>query len=1570
MSVFEIIFLALSLEIIIVLTTPTCVTVSNSIRNCTVNIIENIPSETLVFNADNYFSDQFKILFLAQKPHVSLFSANFEIVGNKIYTSGDFDRENMVQQTTAPFPVSLIVDIVGLPSQHTIILLIKVIDINDNIPKFQIGSNFYEGGDTYHLLIFDSQSINAILSVKLVDYDEGINGTSAVTLKQTDPAVFTMSIQYIGNHPSVIEIFPIAPLNHENKCMYMFQLNASEGTTNPVSAVLNVNVTVRDDNNNTPTFTYTKDTGLTVFNISIQKSDIKSTLGCYSQLIAEDPDHGVNGIVSYSILSPSSGFEIYTNFQNKVCLRTLVSIDREKNQTLIIVIKAQDNGVAPRSSELTIIATIFDKNEKKPIVHRLSPTCISVNSNTRNCTVNIIENVPSGALVFNADDYFSDQFQILFLAQKPHVSLFSANFETVGNKIYTSGDFDRENMVQHTTAPFPVSLIVDIVGLPSQHTIILLIKVIDINDNIPKFQIGSNFYEGGDTYHLLIFDSQSINAILSVNLVDYDEGINGTSAVTLKQTDPAVFTMSIQYIENHPSVIEIFPIAPLNHENKCTYMFQLNASEGTTNPVSAVLNVNVTVRDDNNNTPTFTYTKDTGLTVFNISIQKSDIKSTLGCYSQLIAEDPDHGVNGIVSYSILSPSSGFEIYTNFQNKVCLQTLVSIDREKNQTLIIVIKAQDNGVAPRSSELTIIATIFDKNEKKPIVHRPSPTCIQVNSNTRDCTVNIIENVPSGTLVFNADDYFSDQFQILFLAQKPHASLFSANFETVGNKIYTSGDFDRENMVQHTTAPFPVSLIVDIVGLPSQHTIILLIKVIDINDNIPKFQIGSNFYEGGDTYRLLIFDSQSINAILSVNLVDYDEGINGTSAVTLKQTDPAVFTMSIQYIENHPSVIEIFPIAPLNHENKCTYMFQLNASEGTTNPVSAVLNVNVTVRDDNNNTPTFTYTKDTGLTVFNISIQESDINSTLGCYSQLIAEDPDHGVNGIVSYSILSPSSGFEIYTNFQNKVCLRTLVSIDREKNQTLTIVIKAQDNGIAPRSSELTIIVTIFDKNEKKPIVHRPSPTCISVNSNTRNCTVNIIENVPSGTLVFNADDYFSDQFQILFLAQKPHASLFSANFETVGNKIYTSGDFDRENMVQHTTAPFPVSLIVDIVGLPSQHTIILLIKVIDINDNIPKFQICTNVNDGADNMINHYNIPENAREDTVVVTFKASDPDEGNNGNVFFEFNVSNPNSNFPFALNSSSGELYVKGHLDADVKPTSYQCTITATDKGAQPKSTTVSITITVTGINDNPPHIIKVENITDSVSEGFQSPVAYLKSLKVTDSDVPATTIDYMFISGGKYFEIDQTLIDVGEYALKPRNNAIIDREKTPEIFVSILFSDNGNPPLFTWYNTTITILDINDNPPIFENTSYKFSLSHHASINSVVGSVLAVDADSGENAIVVYKLTNKTYFEITKNGVIHVAQSLAAVSVSTHYFTVIAYNPNNQTMNDSVSVEITMLVDTEPTSSNNLTVLFGISGMFVVLLFIAIVIVAIIIFLLCICKHRYQRKELDKVVVLKKM
>ena len=692
-------------------------------------------------------------------------------------------------------------------------------------------------------------------------------------------------------------------------------------------------------------------------------------------------------------------------------------------------------------------------------------------------------------------------------------------------------------------------------------------------------------------------------------------------------------------------------------------------------------------------------------------------------------------------------------------------------------------------------------------------------------------------------------------------------------------------------------------------------------------------------------------------------------------------------------------------------------------------------VQVLDVNDNPPEFIYTKDTGLTVFNISVQESNVNSTLGCYNQLIAEDPDEGVNGTVSYSVLSPLSDFKIFINSQDNVCLQNLVNIDREKNKTITVIIKAQDNGIVPMSSELTLFLTVLDENDNKPMFLSPN------------------------------------------------------------------------------TNP---------------------------------------------------NIPENATIGTIIVTFEASDPDEGNNGKVFFELDISDPNSDFPFALNSTSGELYVNGHLDADNDPTSYDCTITAKDKGTQPRSTTITITITVTGINDNPPIVKIVANLTDSISEGFQSSATNLKYLKVTDSDVPAMAINYAFISGGKYFELEK--IDIVDLLLLKPRNVSIDREKTPEIFVAIQFSDNGSPPLFNWYNTTITILDINDNPPhlsktnfiveenwpngiaitqlqyffedpdngnngtmgdieqlsdnkfitihetgavfgimldrevtdftsieirlfdkgipplnstitlnftildkndnspmfiglpdhfnifenqpigtvvgqvhandsdieyngtvryqlddqqtffnisadtgviaslisfdhenqsayyvtivasdmgtpslrtdvtisinitdvndnppIFENTSYIFSVSHDASVNSVVGSVLAVDADSGENAIVAYNLTNKTYFEITSNGVITISQSLAAVGVSTHYFKVIAYNPNNHTMNGSASVEITTYVNTEPTSFNELLLLTGISGSFFVLLFIAIAIVGIMICLVRYYKRRCQTRDL---------
>ena len=60
-----------------------------------------------------------------------------------------------------------------------------------------------------------------------------------------------------------------------------------------------------------------------------------------------------------------------------------------------------------------------------------------------------------------------------------------------------------------------------------------------------------------------------------------------------------------------------------------------------------------------------------------------------------------------------------------------------------------------------------------------------------------------------------------------------------------------------------------------------------------------------------------------------------------------------------------------------------------------------------------------------------------------------------------------------------------------------------------------------------------------------------------------------------------------------------------------------------------------------------------------------------------------------------------------------------------------------------------------------------------------------------------------------------------------------------------------DQGSPsPLTGTTTATVTITDVNDNVPVFTNTPFSFSVDENAANDTVVGTVTAVDYDTGKN------------------------------------------------------------------------------------------------------------------------
>ena len=112
----------------------------------------------------------------------------------------------------------------------------------------------------------------------------------------------------------------------------------------------------------------------------------------------------------------------------------------------------------------------------------------------------------------------------------------------------------------------------------------------------------------------------------------------------------------------------------------------------------------------------------------------------------------------------------------------------------------------------------------------------------------------------------------------------------------------------------------------------------------------------------------------------------------------------------------------------------------------------------------------------------------------------------------------------------------------------------------------------------------------------------------------------------------------------------------------------------------------------------------------------------------------------------------------------------------------------------------------------------------------------------------------VTYSIIGGneGRKFSIEPTtgLVSVaGE----------IDHERAKEYFLTVQARDGGTPPLSNHATVNITVIDTNDNAPVFTRKSYSTSISEKSSVGTNVVRVTATDLDKGLNGAVTYRLVH---------------------------------------------------------------------------------------------------------------
>ncbi|XP_073342596.1 protocadherin alpha-8-like [Pagrus major] len=248
----------------------------------------------------------------------------------------------------------------------------------------------------------------------------------------------------------------------------------------------------------------------------------------------------------------------------------------------------------------------------------------------------------------------------------------------------------------------------------------------------------------------------------------------------------------------------------------------------------------------------------------------------------------------------------------------------------------------------------------------------------------------------------------------------------------------------------------------------------------------------------------------------------------------------------------------------------------------------------------------------------------------------------------------------------------------------------------------------------------------------------------------------------------------------------------------------------------------------------------------------------------------------------------------------------------------------LTAVDGGKPAKSGAIEIIVDVLDVNDNSP-VFNKELYSATLRENVPVGTVVIQ-VNATDLDQGANgEIIYSF---GK--EVDSKLMDV--FNIDENTGEIqvigqIDFEKSKSYEIDIQASDKGHAPLTTDKSVMITVIDVNDNSPEIEVTSFSSSIKEDSKIGTTVALISVSDLDSGINGKVICTISEDVPFTLSpslqENMYAVVTRSqLDRESVSQYDVTIVAKDTGEPSFSTekTISVVVSDVNDNSPQFSSS--------------------------------------------------
>ncbi|XP_070826259.1 protocadherin Fat 3a isoform X9 [Chaetodon trifascialis] len=1312
------------------------------------------------------------------------------------------------------------------------------------------------------------------------------------------------------------------PFDREEQEFYELVVEARREHDHLHVARVMVRLQVEDINDNVPVFV-----GLPYYAAVQVDAEPGSPI---FRVMAVDGDKGINGEVSYYLKDGHGHFEINQQ-TGSLSLKRAFESDLS-NMEYQIMIYARDGGYPPLSSTIEFPVTVV--NKAMPVFDK-SFYSVSVNEDVA---------VHTPILGINATSPEGQNIIYTIVDGDPSLQ-FDIGFDTGVISVIHSLDFEAASSYQLT-----VRATDSLTGARAEVDVDLIVQ--DVNDNPPIFQKMS--------YRVVLSETAMIGTpALQVIATDKDSEKN--NVVRYQIFSDAHNSTDYFHIDSSSGLI--LTARMLDHELVQKYDFTVKATDNGFPPLSSEVSVIVMVNDMNDNPPVFNQLlyeayvnelaprghfvtcvqasdadnsdfakleysilsgnermnfvmdKKTGIIILssnrkqrmepayslNVSVSDGVFTSTaqvhvkvLGAnlYSpvfgqniyeaelgensavgtkviQVKATDADPGVFGHIMFSFVNDMGKDQFSIDASGQIT--TVEKLDREANKDIVLTVAAQDSGGSV--SYCTVQVTLMDDNDNVP------------RFLATEYRTSVKSDVAKGFLVMQIEAYDPDDgtnakvtYSIYSEAHVPVADILEIDPDN--GWMVTKGSFSH---LRNSVLSFFVKAVDG--GSPVRHSLVsVYIHVLSPDAFIPSF--------GQHQYLFSMPEDTPIGTAIGTVHLNTPHGYASLSATfalvngeTGENNQDGVFV-----VEKDTGLIKLDK--PLDHEMIKEYHFKVTATvqQAKLDSVTSV-DVEIKVLDLNDNKP-----------AFEANLYEATVMEGMSVGTRIIqvqAQDPDSGGNGQVTYSLgaLIQSEGdadtlIGTFSIDSNTGWISTQKDLDHETNPSYTFTVVASDLGeTSSLSSTTTVTVAVSDINDNPPKFLE------------QHYFGSVQESDPPGEVVAvlntRDDDSSAVNRQVSYhITGGNYRGVFALGLVQGEWKMYVKWPLDREERnlyIINVTASDGLFV--------SQATV--EVTVIDTNDNSP---IC-------DQTVYTASIPEDLPVNSVLLKVGATDADVGIS--AWIQYSLHGPGSQ-DFIIDSNTGEVKSSVILDREMTP-DYRLVAQATDGGG--RWCRAEIQLVVTDVNDNPP-IFTLSQYTTSVYEGTATKAQLTRIQAIDPDEGPGRMVIYSLAnSAGGSFSIDKSS---GIVVLE----RILDREVQPTYQITVHASDLGLPlPLSSMVNVTITVLDINDNPPVFERRDHLATVPEDVGVGTEVLRVYAASKDIGTNAEITYSIRSGNEhgkFHIHPlTGAILVAQSLDYETCRDYFLTVEARDGGTPPLSaiTTVNINLTDVNDNAPMFSCDL-------------------------------------------------